>query len=116
MLVTHAPIGKEGLLAQLAMALKADLTMSGGLHCEFAPFLPLTLSRKDSEKLKFSRSFLLLLVLSLIALEKSAWSAHSMNSASTRTLRVCTTNCLNLALNSCVSTTALVKTSNNKVS
>lgn len=34
LLITQAPIGKEGLLAQLAMALKADLTISGGLHCE----------------------------------------------------------------------------------
>lgn len=33
-LVTHGSIGREGLLAQLAMVLKADLTVSGSLHCK----------------------------------------------------------------------------------
>lgn len=31
-LVTHGAIGREGLLSQLAMVLKADLTISGSLH------------------------------------------------------------------------------------
>jgi hypothetical protein len=33
-LVTHSSVGREGLLAQLAMMLKADFTISGSLHCE----------------------------------------------------------------------------------
>ena len=35
MLVTHASPGREGLLAQLALSLKADLTISGGLHFRY---------------------------------------------------------------------------------
>lgn len=35
MLVTHASPGREGLLAQLALALKADLTISAGLHFRY---------------------------------------------------------------------------------
>lgn len=34
-LVTHASPGKEGLLAQVALALKADLTVSAGLHFRY---------------------------------------------------------------------------------
>lgn len=34
-LVTHGAYGRDGLLAQLAMVLKADLTISGALHCQF---------------------------------------------------------------------------------
>ncbi|TIB79964.1 hypothetical protein E3Q06_03971 [Wallemia mellicola] len=32
MLITHSPPGREGLLAQLALVLKADLTLSASLH------------------------------------------------------------------------------------
>lgn len=35
LLVTHASPGREGLLAQLALALKADLTLSAGLHFRY---------------------------------------------------------------------------------
>ncbi|KDN36050.1 hypothetical protein K437DRAFT_63692 [Tilletiaria anomala UBC 951] len=35
MLITHASPGREGLLAQLALALKADLTVSAGLHFRY---------------------------------------------------------------------------------
>ncbi|KIS65848.1 uncharacterized protein UMAG_06226 [Mycosarcoma maydis] len=35
LLVTHASPGREGLLAQLALALKADLTVSAGLHFRY---------------------------------------------------------------------------------
>ncbi|KAI3491686.1 hypothetical protein L1887_43998 [Cichorium endivia] len=34
-LITHASPGREGLLAQLALALKADLTISAGLHFRY---------------------------------------------------------------------------------
>jgi D-alanine-D-alanine ligase-like ATP-grasp enzyme len=34
-LVTHGAYGRDGLLAQLAMVLKTDLTISGALHCQF---------------------------------------------------------------------------------
>ncbi|CAO1613772.1 unnamed protein product [Jaminaea pallidilutea] len=34
-LITHASPGKEGLLAQVALALKADLTVSAGLHFRY---------------------------------------------------------------------------------
>ncbi|EPQ25772.1 uncharacterized protein PFL1_06639 [Pseudozyma flocculosa PF-1] len=34
-LITHASPGREGLLAQLALALKADLTVSAGLHFRY---------------------------------------------------------------------------------
>lgn len=34
-LVTHASPGREGLLAQLAVAIKADFTISGSLHFRF---------------------------------------------------------------------------------
>ncbi len=36
MLITHASPGREGLLAQLALALKADLTISAGLHFRYS--------------------------------------------------------------------------------
>lgn len=36
LLVTHASPGKEGLLAQLALLLKADLTISAALHFRYA--------------------------------------------------------------------------------
>ncbi|SPO31409.1 uncharacterized protein UTRI_06539 [Ustilago trichophora] len=36
LLVTHASPGREGLLAQLALALKADLTVSAGLHFRYS--------------------------------------------------------------------------------
>jgi hypothetical protein len=32
LLVTHVSPGREGILAQLALAVRADLTVSGGLH------------------------------------------------------------------------------------
>lgn len=35
-LVTHASPGREGLIAQLALVLKADLTLSAGLHFRYA--------------------------------------------------------------------------------
>ncbi|CBQ71496.1 conserved hypothetical protein [Sporisorium reilianum SRZ2] len=35
LLVTHASPGREGILAQLALALKADLTVSAGLHFRY---------------------------------------------------------------------------------
>lgn len=35
LLITHASPGREGLLAQLALALKADLTVSAGLHFRY---------------------------------------------------------------------------------
>lgn len=35
LLVSHAAPGREGLLAQLALVLKADLTVSGGLHFRY---------------------------------------------------------------------------------
>lgn len=35
MLITHASPGREGILAQLALALKADLTISAGLHFRY---------------------------------------------------------------------------------
>ena len=34
LLVTSAPVSRNGMLSLLANALKADLTISGGLHCE----------------------------------------------------------------------------------
>jgi hypothetical protein len=34
LLVTSAPISRTGLLSLLGLSLKADLTISGGLHCE----------------------------------------------------------------------------------
>lgn len=33
MLVTSAPVTRTGLLSLLSLAVKADLTISGGLHC-----------------------------------------------------------------------------------
>ena len=36
LLVTHSSPGREGLMTQLAMALKADLTISAGLHFRYA--------------------------------------------------------------------------------
>jgi len=36
LLVTHASPGREGLLAQLALAVRADLTVSAGLHFRYA--------------------------------------------------------------------------------
>lgn len=36
LLVTHASPGREGLLAQLALVLKADLTLSAALHFRYA--------------------------------------------------------------------------------
>ncbi|VDC01107.1 unnamed protein product [Peniophora sp. CBMAI 1063] len=36
LLVTHASPGREGLLSSLALTLKADLTMSAGLHFRYA--------------------------------------------------------------------------------
>ncbi|KIJ32329.1 hypothetical protein M422DRAFT_184543 [Sphaerobolus stellatus SS14] len=36
LLVTHAAPGREGLIAQLALILKADLTISAGLHFRYA--------------------------------------------------------------------------------
>jgi hypothetical protein len=36
LLLSHASPGREGLLAQLALALKADLTVSAGLHFRYA--------------------------------------------------------------------------------
>lgn len=33
-LVTSAPISRTGLLSLLSLSIKADLTISGGLHCE----------------------------------------------------------------------------------
>lgn len=35
-LITHAGIGREGLLAQLGLAVKADLTISAALHFRYA--------------------------------------------------------------------------------
>lgn len=34
LLITSAPVSRTGLLSLLALAIKADLTISGGLHCE----------------------------------------------------------------------------------
>ena len=34
LLVSSAPISRHGILAQLAHTIKADLTISGGLHCD----------------------------------------------------------------------------------
>lgn len=36
LLVTHASPGREGIMAQLALVLKADLTISAGLHFRYA--------------------------------------------------------------------------------
>ena len=36
LLVTHASPGREGIIAQLALILKADLTISAGLHFRYA--------------------------------------------------------------------------------
>ncbi|KAF9498250.1 hypothetical protein BDN71DRAFT_1443553 [Pleurotus eryngii] len=36
LLITHASPGREGIMAQLALVLKADLTMSAGLHFRYA--------------------------------------------------------------------------------
>ncbi|KAG2014009.1 Ser/Thr protein phosphatase [Coprinopsis cinerea AmutBmut pab1-1] len=36
LLVTHASPGREGMIAQLALVLKADLTISAGLHFRYA--------------------------------------------------------------------------------
>lgn len=36
LLVSHASPGREGLIAQLALVLKADLTISAGLHFRYA--------------------------------------------------------------------------------
>ncbi|KAJ3486069.1 hypothetical protein NLJ89_g11845 [Agrocybe chaxingu] len=36
LLVTHASPGREGIMAQLALVLKADLTVSAGLHFRYA--------------------------------------------------------------------------------
>ncbi|KAF7799120.1 hypothetical protein EIP86_010350 [Pleurotus ostreatoroseus] len=36
LLVTHASPGREGIIAQLALTLKADLTISAGLHFRYA--------------------------------------------------------------------------------
>lgn len=36
LLITHASLGREGLMAQLALVLKADLTISAGLHFRYA--------------------------------------------------------------------------------
>ncbi|PPQ68853.1 hypothetical protein CVT26_001687 [Gymnopilus dilepis] len=36
LLVTHASPGREGIIAQLALVLKADLTVSAGLHFRYA--------------------------------------------------------------------------------
>ena len=36
LLVTHASPGREGIIAQLALVLKADLTISAGLHFRYA--------------------------------------------------------------------------------
>ncbi len=36
LLVTHASPGREGIMAQLALLLKADLTISAGLHFRYA--------------------------------------------------------------------------------
>jgi hypothetical protein len=36
LLITHASPGREGILAQLALVLKADLTISAGLHFRYA--------------------------------------------------------------------------------
>jgi hypothetical protein len=36
LLVTHASPGREGIMAQLALILKADLTVSAGLHFRYA--------------------------------------------------------------------------------
>lgn len=33
-LVTSAPVTRTGLLSLLTLGVKADLTISGGLHCE----------------------------------------------------------------------------------
>jgi len=33
--VSSAPIGRNGILSLLAKTLQADLTISGGLHCEW---------------------------------------------------------------------------------
>jgi hypothetical protein len=35
LLISHASPGREGLLAQLALVLKADLTISAGLHFRY---------------------------------------------------------------------------------
>ena len=34
LMVTSAPISRHGILTQIAMATRADFTISGGLHCE----------------------------------------------------------------------------------
>ena len=36
LLITSAPVSRTGLLLLLSNTLKADLTISGGLHCELA--------------------------------------------------------------------------------
>src|ERR1700761_879718 len=36
LLVTHASPGRDGLIAQLALVVRADLTISGGLHFRYA--------------------------------------------------------------------------------
>lgn len=35
LLVSHASPGREGILSQLCLALKVDLTVSGGLHFRY---------------------------------------------------------------------------------
>lgn len=37
MLVTSAPVTRTGLLSLLTLGVKADLTISGGLHCGCHP-------------------------------------------------------------------------------
>jgi hypothetical protein len=47
-LVTHGSIGRDALLGQVALAVKADLTLSGALHCESsvkAVILPVLITR-----------------------------------------------------------------------
>lgn len=58
LLVTHASPGREGLLAQLALALKCDLTISGSLHFRYGTSYNdfSTRSDTDSYRSKFVQS------------------------------------------------------------
>lgn len=55
LLVTHASVGREGLLAQLALAIKADFTVSASLHFRYGSSYNDFSTQPDSElyRLKF---------------------------------------------------------------
>lgn len=61
LLISHASPGREGLLAQLALVLKADLTISAGLHFRYDQIThpPPLLSPSHSTILMFPASLIL---------------------------------------------------------